>query len=194
MNDALRGYALFVLAIRYVVFALAVAVAIIALVDWLVRTRRINPFNAVARFFRRFVDPMMAPVERRVVRSGGQPSAAPWWTLVVVVVGGLALITILNFLGRLFADVSFGVSSPGRFGVMLVSWAFSVLRIALIVRVVSTWFRASPYSIWIRWSYVLTEWMLAPLRRIVPMFGQIDVTPIVAFLLLSLIQGAIGIR
>lgn len=194
MNDALRGYALFVLAIRYLVFALAVAVATIALVDWLVRTRRINPFNAVARFFRRFVDPIMAPVERRVVRRGGQPANAPWWALVVVVVGGLALITILNFAGRLFADVSFGVSSPGRFGVMLLSWTFSVLRIALIVRVVSTWFQVSPYSRWIRWSYVLTEWMLAPLRRIVPMFGPIDVTPIVAFLLLSLIQGAIGIR
>lgn len=194
MNDALRGYALFVLVIRYAVFALAVAVAIIALVDWLVRTRRINPFNPVARFFRRVVDPVMAPVERRVVRSGGQPQNAPWWTLVVVVVGGLALITILNFLGRLLADVSFGVSSPGRFGVMLLSWAFSILRIALIVRVVSTWFQISPYSIWIRWSYVLTEWMLAPLRRIIPLFGPIDVTPIVAFLLLSLIQGAIGVR
>jgi YggT family protein len=194
MNEALRGYELFVLAIRYLVFALAAVVAIVALVDWLVRTRRINPFSAVARFFRRVVDPLMAPVERRIVRSGGQPSSAPWWTLVVVVVGGLALITLLNFLARFFVDLGFGLSSPGRFGVMLLSWAFSILRIALIVRVVSTWFQISPYSRWIRWSHVLTEWMLAPLRRIIPMFGPLDVTPIVAFLLLSLIQGALGIR
>jgi YggT family protein len=194
MNDALGGYALFVLVIRYLVFGLAVAAAIIALVDWLVRTRRINPFNAIARFFRRFVDPLMAPVERRIVGRGGLPSSAPWWTLVIVVVGGLALITVLNFLGRFFADLSFGLSSPGRFGVMVLSWVFSVLRIALIVRVVSTWVQVSPYSKWIRWSYVLTEWMLAPLRRIIPMFGPVDVTPIVAFLLLSLIQGALGVR
>jgi YggT family protein len=113
---------------------------------------------------------------------------------VVVVVGGLALITILNFLGRFVADAAFGLTSPGRLGVMLLSWAFSLLRIALIVRVVSTWFRASPYSKWIRWSYVLTEWMLAPLRRIIPTFGPIDITPIVAFLLLSLIQAGLGIR
>ena len=194
MNEALRGYALFVLVIRYVVFGLAVAAAIIALVDWLVRTRRINPFSAIARFFRRFIDPLMAPVERRVVRGGGQPSSAPWWSLVVIVVGGLALITILNFLGRFFADAAFGLSSPGRLGVLLLSWAFSLLRIALIVRVVSTWFGMSPYSKWVRWSYVLTEWMLAPLRRIIPTFGPLDVTPIVAFLLLSLIQAGLGIR
>jgi YggT family protein len=193
MNQALDGYALFLLVVRYVVFALAVVAAVVALVDWLVRTRRINPFSAVARFFRRFIDPLMAPVERRIVRGGGQPSSAPWWTLVGVVVGGLALITLLNFVARLLADLVFGVSSPGRFGVMLLSWTFSLLRIALIVRVVSTWFQISPYSKWIRWSYVLTEWMLAPLRRVIPLFGAIDVTPIVAFLLLSLIQAALGI-
>src|SRR5687767_15153825 len=125
MNQALDGYALFVLVVRYLVFALAVVAAIVALVDWLVRTRRINPFSAVARFFRRFIDPLMAPVERRIVRSGGQPAAAPWWTLVGVVVGGLALITVLNFLARFFADLVFGLSSPGRLGVMILSWIFS---------------------------------------------------------------------
>jgi YggT family protein len=77
---------------------------------------------------------------------------------------------------------------------MLLSWTFSLVRIAQILRVESTWLQVSPYSIWIRWSYVLTVWMLAPLRRIIPMFGPVDVTPIVAFLLLSLIQGAIGVR
>lgn len=194
MNEALTGYALFVVVVRYVVFSLAVVAAIVALVDWMVRTRRINPFSVVARFFRRFVDPLMAPVERRIVRRGGQPSSAPWWTLVGVVVGGLLLVTLLNFLAGFFAELAFGLSSPGRLGVLLVSWVFSVLRIALIVRVVSTWFSISPYSKWSRWAYVLTEWMLAPLRRVVPMFGPVDVTPIVAYLLLSLLQGALGIR
>jgi uncharacterized protein YggT (Ycf19 family) len=35
--------------------------------------------------------------------------------------------------------------------------------------------------------------MLAPLRRIIPTFGPIDVSPIVAFLLLALLQRALGI-
>jgi YggT family protein len=188
MDQALTGYTAFVQIVRQVLFWLALVVALIALLDWLVRTRRVQPFGAIARFCRRYVDPLMAPVERRVVRSGGLPTAAPWWSLVIVVVGGLLLITLLEFLGGFFLQLFWGFSSPGRFGLLLVSWTFGVLRIALIVRVISSWFQISPYSRWIRWSYVLTEWMLAPLRRIIPTIGPVDITPIVAFLLLALLQ------
>lgn len=193
MNEALAGYYAAVGVVRIALFWIAVAVALVALVDWLVRTRKINPFGPIPRFFRRFVDPLLAPVERRLVRSGRQPSAAPLWALVVVVVGGILLITVLNYLGSLFGEVAFGVSSPARFGAMLLSWTLALLRIALIVRVVSTWIQISPYSPWVRWSYVLTEWMLAPLRRIIPELGPVDITPIVAYFLLVLLASAIGV-
>lgn len=191
MNSAAGGYAVFLTVVRQALFWLALAIALIALVDWLVRTRRISPFSAVARFFRRFVDPLMAPIERRVVRAGGMPTSAPLWTLVVVVVGGLLLLAVLDFVARFVAELFFGLSSPGRFGVLLISWVFSLLKIALIVRVVSSWFRISPYSRWIRWSFTLTEWMLAPLRRVIPAFGPIDVTPLVAFILLAILESLI---
>ncbi len=194
MEQALDAYGAVVGVVRYVLFALALIAAVVALADWAVRTRKLNPFGPIGRFCRRFVDPLMAPVERRVVRAGGLPASAPWWTLVIVVVGGLLLVSLLNFLGRFFAQLSWGVSSPSRLGLLLLSWAFALLRIALIVRVVSSWFQISPYSRWIRWSYHLTEWMLAPLRRIVPTFGPVDITPIVAFLLLALLQAALNIR
>jgi YggT family protein len=193
MEQSLAAYNAFLDVFRRGLFFLAVVVAAIALLDWLVRTRRLNPFGAVARFCRRFVDPLMAPIERRIVRAGGQPSNAPWWTLVAVVVGGLLFVTALDFLGRFLTQALWGFSSPGRLGVLAISWAFGLLRIALIVRVISTWFQVSPYSRWIRWSYVLTEWMLAPLRRMLPLFGPMDLSPLVAFLLLSLVQRALGI-
>lgn len=194
MHDALGSYYQAVGVIRVILFWLAVAAAVVAGVDWLVRTRKLNPFGAVARFFRRFVDPLMAPVERRIVRSGGQPSAAPWWTLVVIVVGGILLIALLNVVGGLFGEVAFGLSSPGRLGVLLISWGLALLRIALIVRVVSSWIQISPYSKWIRWSFVLTEWMLAPLRRVVPTIGPVDITPLIAYFLLVLLGSVIGAR
>jgi YggT family protein len=193
MDQALLAYGVFLGAVRRALFVVAVVVALVALVDWLVRTRRLNPFGPIARFCRRFIDPLMAPIERRVVRAGGQPSAAPWWTVVIVVVGGLLLVTVLDFLGRIIVQLFWGLSSPARLGLLLLSWTFALIRIALIVRVISSWFQISPYSKWIRWSYVLTEWMLAPLRRILPLFGPIDISPIVAFLLLTLVQRALGI-
>ena len=193
MEEAFATYAGFIAIVRVALFWIALVVAIIATLDWLVRTRRVPPFGAVARFCRRYIDPMLVPVERRVLRRGGVPSSAPWWALAVVVVGGLLLLALLEFLGRLFLQVAWGASSPGRLGMMLVSWAFTVLRIALIVRVISSWFQISPWSKWIRWSYVLTEWMLAPLRRIVPTFGPVDITPLVAFILLMILQSVLRI-
>jgi len=191
MDNAMAGYSTFVLGVRYALFVVAVVVAVIALVDWAVRTRRLNPFGAVGRFSRRVFDPVMAPIERRVVRSGGLPQNAPWWTLVVVVVGGLIVVYLLNFLGGILAQALMAANDPSIMGRILLSWAFGLLRMALLVRVVASWFRISPYSMWIRWSYVLTEWMLAPLRRFIPPFGMVDVTPLIAFFLLQLIQGAI---
>ena len=193
MEQAFATYAAFIGVVRVALFWLAVAVAVIAALDWVVRTRRVQPFGALARFCRRYIDPLLAPIERRVVRRGGLPSSAPWWALAVVVVGGLLLLALLEFLGRFFLQIAWGASSPGRFGLMLVSWTFTILRIALIVRVVSSWFQISPWSKWIRWSYVLTEWMLAPLRRIVPTFGPVDITPLVAFILLMILQSVLQI-
>lgn len=194
MNEALVGYKAFVDVVRVVLFWVGAVAAVVALVDWAVRTRKLNPFGTIARFFRRFVDPLMAPIERRIVRSGGQPSAAPWWTLVCVVVGGILLIAFLQFLDGFFTEVYVGFTSPARFGKLLLSLTLSLLRLALIVRVISSWFGMSPYLRWLRWSFVLTEWMLIPLRRVIPHIGPVDVTPLVAFFLLALVGSVLGIR
>jgi YggT family protein len=169
--------------------AIAVVLAVICLLDWAVRTRKISPFNGVARFFRSTVDPFIAPVERKVVRAGGTPASAPLWALAAVVVGGIIIITILDFIRTEIMRASL-YSSQGSGGLyrLLVSWTFGILKIALLVRVVSSWLPISPYSRWISWSFKLTEPILAPLRRIVPTLGAFDITPIIAYFLLGLIQ------
>src|SRR3954469_22241344 len=139
MNSFLLDYMLLLRGLRVAVFALAVVAALVALVDWLVRTRRISPFNGIARFFRRSVDPLMVPVERTVIRAGGQPASAPWWTLVVVVVGGLLLIYLLEFIQGLLTQLAAGVSAPRMLPVLFVSWAFALLKFALLVRVIVSW-------------------------------------------------------
>ena len=47
-------------------------------------------------------------------------------------------------------------------------------------------------SRWVRWSFVLTEPILRPLRKIIPPLGMIDITPIVAYFLLRLLQSAVA--
>jgi YggT family protein len=188
----LASYEAFVGIARSVLLYLAIAAGGICAFDWAVRTRRINPFNRTARFFRGRIEPLMQPVERVIVRAGGLPATAPWWTLAAVIVGGILLITVLQLIGGLLTQFVFGLAEPASLPRILVSWVFSLLKFALLVRVLSSWLPVSPYSKWIRWSYVLTEWMIAPLRRIVPLIGMFDITPIVAWILLNLAQSAFG--
>src|SRR5688572_1860453 len=176
--------------LRLIVFIIAAAALVIFTIDWLVRTRRLSPFGPVARFFRRVVDPLIVPIERRVVRSGGLPSSAPWWALIVVVIGGLVLLALLEFIrGQLeFAARAGGAGARGIIAV-LVTWGFGILQLALIIRVIATWVRLSEWSKWIRWTIPLTEWLLRPLRKVIPpLAGTIDLSPLVAWLLLALFE------
>jgi YggT family protein len=175
--------------LRTALLSIAVVFGAICVLDWAVRTRKISPFNAVARFCRSTVDPFISPIERKVVRAGGAPASAQLWALAAVVIGGILLLTLLDLIRSEVID-SIIASQAGAVGIyhLLVRWTFTILKLALIVRVVSSWLPVSPYSLWIRWSYSLTEPLLLPLRRIVPGMGGIDFTPIIAYFLLDIIE------
>ena len=175
--------------LRAALLSIAVVFGVICILDWAVRTRKISPFNAIARFCRATVDPVIAPIERKVVRAGGTPAAAPLWALAAVVIGGILLLSLVDFI-LLQVARSMIASQTGAAGIfhLLVSWTFTILKIALIVRVISSWLPISPYSRWVLWSYKLSEPILAPMRRIVPNLGGLDITPILAYFLLSITE------
>jgi YggT family protein len=179
-------------ALRTGLLLAALAMTVIAIVDWMVRTRRINAFSPIARFFRERIDPLLEPVERRVLRAGGLPANAPWWALAGIVIGGIVLLSILDFVAGLIADAMVGVSG-GVGGVvrLLIFWTFTLLRIAILVRVIASWLPISPYSPWIRWSFTLSEPILRPMRRFIPPFRSIDITPIIAFFALGLLEAIV---
>lgn len=193
MNAFLTDFDLVLNGLRVAIFAAALVMGVVALLDWLVRTRRISPFSGIARFCRRSVDPLMVPVERMVMRAGGQPASAPWWSLVTVVLGGIFLLFLLGILRGILGQLGSAIAEPRLFPVLVVSWAFEIVELALIVRVLSSWSPISPYSKWVRWTYTLTDWMLIPLRRIIPTIGMVDITPIIAYLILRYILEGIVI-
>ena len=192
MNEVVSGADAAIALLRIALLSVAVVFGFICLLDWAVRTRRISPFNAVARFCRSTVDPIIAPIERRVVRAGGVPASAPLWALAAVVIGGILLLSVVDFL-RAQVIMTLMASQAGSAGIfrLLVHWTFAILRIALIVRVISSWLPISPHSPWIRWSFRLTDPILAPLRQVVPNLGMIDITPIIAFFLLNFLEAGL---
>ena len=178
--------------LRVVLLGAAGVLGALCAVDWMVRTRRLSPFSPIARFMRNSVDPLLRPIERRVVRAGGLPSSAPWWALGTVVLGGILLLWLLEFVRSqvdfLYVSVT---SGPGGIIRLLIAWTFAVLQLALIVRVLLSWIPMRPGAWYSRWSYALTEPILKPLRRVIPTIAMMDITPIVAWFLLALLQGFI---
>jgi YggT family protein len=179
-------------ALRAAVFGAAVVVATLAVLSTLVRSRRLNPFGPAGRLARSAADPAFRPMERRLMRAGGQPAHAPWWTLAAVVVGGLSLISLVEFVVGQVVSASYALNGgPRGIALMLVLWAFQLLRVALMVRILGSWLSQSRYSRWTGWSYRLTDWFMEPLSRVIPPLGMLDLTPLVAYFGLGLLQGVV---
>jgi YggT family protein len=176
--------------LRYAVLLVAGLAVLGALGAMAVQTRKLNPFGPAARTIRRLTDPLLRPIERRVVRAGGNPQSAPWWLIGVAVVGGILVITAVEWLAtQVLMLAAAAGGGPGSLLRVVVDWAFNLVMIALIVRILGSWLGAGRYSRWMRPFVFLTEWFLAPLRRVVPPFGIFDITPLIAWFLLQLARG-----
>lgn len=174
---------------RWLVVVAFVYAAVVACTHWALRARRLSPFGPWPRFVRRISEPILLPLERRILRAGGSPSDAPAWLLGIVVVGGLILISLVRWaIGLVYELGALSGAGPRTWLIAGVSGIFWLLRIALLVRVIGSWFGVSPYARWMRPFVLLTEWLLQPLRRVLPPFGPLDMSPLVAYLLLWVAQ------
>ncbi len=188
MPDSLAALAVLSQALRTALLVGGVALSAVAALDWAVRTRRLNPFGGVARFMRARVDPRLASIERQVSRVGGQPANTPWWGLLAYVVCAMLAIALFDtLLGA--AGTLAQASSLGALGLLslAVDWVVGFLRFALLVRVVASFIPTLRYRRGVSWSFGATEWMLRPLRAVIPTFGVMDITPLVAYFALGIV-------
>lgn len=192
MRPLIEGLAIVLTIARPLVLVIALITGGAALASWASRTRRIQPFSPIARFTRQRLDPMFAPAERRLLLAGGQPAHAPWWTVGAIVIGGLLLLSGLQFIisQLLMADMAARSGSRGIVR-LIVTWSFAVLKLAIIARVIASWVGGSPYKKLWRWAFVITDPILVPLRRVLPTFGPIDLSPLVAYFGVVIVQALV---
>lgn len=173
-----------------------VAVAVLATWAWLERTRRLSPFGAPARVARRYLDPLLRPLDRLGARFGASSNNTPWWSLLAVLLFGALLLGVLDFV-RDTLSAAYYATHQGPYSLLrlAVSWAFSILQLAIMVRVIMSWV-GGYYSRVGRIAQRMTEWFLGPLRRALPTIGMVDISPIVAWFLISILRtlvlGALG--
>jgi YggT family protein len=176
-------------AARWFVFMAFCVSAFVAIASWVVRTRRISPFSALSRGLRSVSDPVLRPLEARVVRAGGDPTNAGWWLVIGVAVAGVVSLSLLDWVfGVVFQLATAAQGGPRAVLRLAIVLLYNVFFIALLVRVLGSWFGAFRYSRWMRPAYALTDWLVEPLRRVLPPFGMFDVSPLAAWFVLWAIE------
>jgi len=139
---------------------------------------------------RKLSDPVLLPLERRIIRFGGSPPNAPLWLLGIVIGVGLLLLSLTSWLiGTATGLVLIANGGPRIWVRVLVDAVFTILMAAILIRVIGSWLGMGPYNRWMRPAYALTNWLIDPIRRILPPMGIIDFSPMVAWLVLYVVRG-----
>ncbi len=68
----------------------------------------------------------------------------------------------------------------------------SVLDLAILVRVLLSWFPVDPHNPIVRLIFDVTEPVLVPFRRVLPRIGMFDLSPLAALLVLGFLARAVG--
>ena len=80
----------------------------------------------------------------------------------------------------------FDFASPTTFG-GIIALLLNLLSLAILVRALLSWISPDPSNPLVQVLDAITEPILQPLRQIIPRIGMIDITPLVAIILLSVI-------
>lgn len=174
--------------LRLGVLAVLAAAVPIAALAWAVRTRRLSPFSAAGRAVRRLTDPLLDPLVRRFGRFGVRADTAPWWGILFLLLAGATLIVLLDVVGQMLGDLYLASQGVGDgFLRLIITWSFELLRLALLVRVIGSWFGWERHPIG-RLAWRMTEWLLGPIRRNMPAFGAVDLSPMIAWFALAIAE------
>ncbi|MGC9469156.1 MAG: YggT family protein [Anaerolineae bacterium] len=155
--------------------------------------------HPVLRVIIALTDPVLSVTDRLLgipsYRSSSRPYSAPrsdmlsslaalvvLWAGRTLVVWALALVLLMP---QWVADPLGNIQ-----GILqhLLGLIFEFYGLALFVRILFSWIRVPYASRIMRFLWNITEPVLAPLRRALPPLGGIDLSPLVAFFLLRLLQ------
>jgi YggT family protein len=157
----------------------------------------VNPFTWHARNIRRVTDPVIAPARRMLMAFRLGPAVAPFIVVVLLIV---VLVLIVQSAGNLLntiAGVLFVVANRRAGGPMaivgyLLFGLLGLYTVAIFARIIFSWIGAGYGNRLARFLIQITEPLLGPLRRWVPMVGMFDISPIVAFLILWICQSVVA--
>ncbi|HEV2834655.1 MAG TPA: YggT family protein [Pyrinomonadaceae bacterium] len=180
--------------ISWAIQTIIVAVIVLMILRMIGDAVDLNPFGWMARTLRRLTDGFVVPVRGALRNVGVDPKFAP---LVVILLSILLGFFILQLVGTIASTLE-GVISSARTGQMISVLGFilygliSIYILLIFMRIIFSWGMVSYGNRVMRFLVDTTEPLLGPLRRTIPPLGRLDISPIIAFLILWLFQAAIA--
>lgn len=183
--------------IAWGVSALVVAAVILIILRSLFIYRDVNPFTWSAINVRRATDPIILPVRRALVAFRVDPKIAPFIAVLMIIVVGYFVVQVASSVLNTIAGILHALTSraPGM-GVAILGYLLfgflGLYTLLIFVRIVFSWGTIGYGNRKMRFLIRMTEPLLGPLRRYVPTVGMFDISPIVAFLIIWVLQAAVS--
>jgi len=180
--------------VNWAVTAVIIAVILLMVFRMIANYADLNPFAWTSLTIRRLTDPFVLPVRRALVGFGVDPKYSPLVVILIVILLGYFVLqlasTIAGTLSGLLVSVQQGamVSALG----FILYGLISIYILLIFIRIIFSWGMISYSNRIMRFLVNTTEPLLGPLRRMIPPLGAMDISPIVAFLILWLFQQAIA--
>jgi YggT family protein len=162
--------------VMLIVDTVAVLLGGVLLLRFWMQAIRVRPPSSVAQFTFQLSDWLVRPMRRIVPGVGGYD----WASLL-----GAFLIVVLATSVRWFAGVPFDVimlMALHRF----LQWILYGFMILLVVEAIFSW--VNPHAPLAPFVRALNEPILKPVRRVVPLVGNLDLSLLVALVLLQVAQ------
>lgn len=149
---------------------------------FLLQWTRADFFNPISQFLVRITQPVLRPLRRLIPGFAGVDLSAVVLMIVLQAVSLAVVMLIYGVAPRLGYVL---VRTPAE----LLALLFNLYFIAIIAQAILSWVMSpGQYHPAQTLLYSLTEPVLRPIRQIVPMVGGIDLSPLVALILLQVLK------
>lgn len=139
--------------------------------------------NPIAQAILKITSPVVVPL-RRIIPPIGRIDTAT--VLVAFIIQYITIVVLLMILGR-YSEATFPAIAIDTI-VNLVILMLNLFMFAIIIRVILSWISPGGYNPAIAIIHTLTDRILLPFRRIVPPLGGLDLSPLVAIILLAALR------
>jgi YggT family protein len=179
--------------ISWAVQAVIVAIVVLMILRMIADARDLNPFGWTSITLRRLTDGFVVPVRGTLRQAGIEPKFAPLVVILVSIVLGFFLMQLITTIAMTVEGVIFSAARgaiPSLIGFILYG-LITFYSLLILMRIVFSWAMVSYGNRLMRFLVDATEPLLGPLRRMIPPLGRFDISPLVAFFILWLLQAAI---